>query len=140
MSPPSAASYKYLGVQFSALCAHDARAAELTEKTKTKLSKALLTLKADGETSAVALAGVFGLGVFCAQVLKQPLSEIYYVIKFMRRLSKRASARGTWQDMTAKVWPSIVPMWCTWLLGLLSVFRPCRTGGSQTCDDRVCGC
>lgn len=110
LNPSEQPAYEFLGILFD----HTRLSVSPTAKAKAKLASAVDTLR--HRASDLTLAdcfSLFGTTVWTAQVLDRPLAELYWVVKFIRRLSRRISKLSMLSP--TKVWPSIVDHWSTWL-------------------------
>jgi hypothetical protein len=111
VSPPAhrgSSPYTFLGIRFGT-------AATPSERILAKLQR-FDALLSTGKATAIDLSAGFGLCIFASQALRRSLAREYYVIKFMRRVS-RASMAHSW-NRTVVVWPCIIAEWASWIRSL----------------------
>jgi hypothetical protein len=105
-APAASAPYTYLGLHFSDVV-------RPSEKIREKLRKFKHLLRRGVKSAADASAG-FGVCLFAAQASGTPLSSVYHVVKYIRRLGHKAARRRNW-SLPADVWPCVVDQWCAWI-------------------------
>lgn len=99
-------SGEYLGIHFDYL----AKTVKLAEKSITKLKAALVEIR-DPEVSTDKCRQILSLLLWASQVLHLDLAPRYHIFKFVRRrLSTSADTQRP-----AKIWPSIIQDWISWL-------------------------
>ena len=114
----TAGEYEYRGVLFRQR-ENVPPSVHVAEKTRGKLTIALKALESYESWTMHDALSVFGLCVYASCILQLPTAQYYYVYKFIRR-------KGTLDlKEPAKIWPSIVDPWKTWIHQLLS--HPGRT-------------
>ena len=110
LEPIEQPTYEFLGMLFD----HKRLSVSPTAKAKTKIAGAVNTLRHRAADLTLAdCFSLFGTTVWTAQVLDRPLAELYWVVKFIRRLSRRIPMQSMLSP--TKVWPCIVDLWSTWL-------------------------
>ena len=110
MAPSELPNYEFLGIAFD----HASVSVSLTEKMFAKVEHAIdiIEFHAAQTTLADCLA-LFGTTVWVAQALDLPLAELYWVVKFTKRISNRA--RNASLQQSAPIWNSITKLWAGWL-------------------------
>ncbi len=113
--PPSTAvlPYTYLGMNFMT---NDCRPqVELAMKSKKKLTSSAAALKSRTPLLVVDLLAIFGQTVWGCIVSGCQLGRLYYVLKFIRRLSSQSL------EETVLVWPSIIDDWSNALIEMTTL-------------------
>lgn len=114
-TPPTRvmAPYVFLGIHFN----HTRRTVSVGPKTMAKLQRAHAALSTNPTAlfSARDVAAIYGYCVWGTAVLGAPLHPLYYIGKFIRRLTRRIAGD---YNTTAIVWPCIIDLWINWLLAL----------------------
>jgi hypothetical protein len=95
--------YTYLGMDF--FHEHETSMVRMSSKARSKAVTAIATLRSVKSISVIDVLALFGQTVWASTVTNFNLGEIYHVIKFVRRVQRRALT-----DMV-EIWPSIVPQW-----------------------------
>ena len=101
---PNQLPYEFLGMIFD----HGTRTVRPTQKLLDKLQSARQLLEHGTPVLTEDLAAAFGVCVWASVVTDTPMHPYYYVLKFMRRASRRDDTRAT-------VWDSVKPVWRSWI-------------------------
>jgi hypothetical protein len=102
--------YTFLGIRFGAAATPSERIIEKLRRFGT-----LLTAR---RVSAIDLSAGFGVCIFATQALRQSMAHVYYILKFMRRVS-HGSQTLPWSRMVL-VWPSVADEWTRWIVQFCS--------------------
>lgn len=101
--------YNFLGVRYN----HLTQSITITQKTREKLATMKTCLTAVSQNDFVPTLrnclSWFGVATFASHILDEFLGDYYYILKFMRR--------NCGEKLTSQivVWPSILPLWTTWI-------------------------
>lgn len=116
--------YNYLGMLFSVI--DNLPQVELSERSKLKVDRAVATLTNSTTLLVVDVLAIFGQTIWACTVTGFNLGKIYHIVKFIRRISRKA------MNEKVTIWPSIVQLWIQVLTAMKTMkFRHAPNSNSK---------